>query len=87
MSLPLASGFSSRVRREKIQMQELLKYKKKSYDKAITISQSSIHCNTTTRYNLNPSMTIKFQSERDKMEKIKLYSIKQDFIRFDTSKP
>jgi hypothetical protein len=60
---------------------------KQNSEKAITISQSNIHCHTTTKYHLNPSMIVKFQSERDKMEKRKLTSIKQDFIKSDTSKP
>jgi hypothetical protein len=70
-----------------LQIQELLKSKQKNSEKVITVSQSNIHCNTTTKHHLNPSMTVKFQSERDKMEKRKLTSIKQDFIKSDTSKP
>jgi hypothetical protein len=60
---------------------------KQKSKKAITVSQSNIHCHTTTKYHLNPSMTVQFQSERDNMEKRELTSIKQDFINFDTSKP
>jgi hypothetical protein len=40
-----------------------------------------------TKYHSSPSMIVKFQSERDKMEKRKLTYIKQDFIKYDTSKP
>jgi prefoldin subunit 5 len=84
--LPLASGFTSRQRREKLKIQDILKSNIKKYEKVITTSQSNIHSNTDTKYHLNHSMTVKIQSEREIIwQERKLTSIKQNFIKFDTS--
>ena len=85
--LPLASGFTSRQRRENLKIQELLKSKLKKSEKVIIASQSNIHCNATTKYHLNHSMKVNLQSEREtRWQERKLTSIKQNLIKFDTLK-
>jgi hypothetical protein len=84
--LPLASGFTSRQRRENLKIQDLLKSKIKDSKKVITTSQSNMHCNKTTKYHLNHSVTVKIQSDREiRRQERKMTSIKQNFIKSDTS--